>query len=84
MRIVPMERNTIRRCAAMVEENHPEYGTHRVDCRNNATAWAETAWVAARRTASLNGSSTARFTRRDAVCDAHATAIVARVEMLTK
>ena len=84
MRVVPMERNTIRRCAALVEENHLEYGTHRVECRNNATAWVETIWRAARRTASLSGDTTARFTRRDAACDAHATAAVARVEMLTK
>jgi hypothetical protein len=84
MKVVPMERNTIRRCAALVDENHPEFGTHRVECRNSATAWVETAWVSARRVASLNGSTTARFTRRDAVCDAHATAAVARVELLTK
>lgn len=84
MKVVPMERNTIRRCAALVWENHPEYGTHRVECRNNATAWVETIWRSAKRTGSLNGDITARFTRRDAACDAHATAAVARVELLTK
>lgn len=84
MKVVPMERNTIRRCAALVWENHPEYGTHRVECRNTATSWVETIWRAAKRTGSLNGDITARFTRRDAACDAHATAAVARVELLTK
>jgi hypothetical protein len=84
MRITPMERNTIRRCAAIVWENHPEEGLHPVQCRSDAAAWVETIWRAAKRTGSLNGDITARFTRRDAACDAHAAAAVARVEMLTK
>ena len=84
MRITPMERNTIRRCAALVEENHPEFGSHRVDCRNAATSWVETIWRAAKRTGSLNGDTTARFTRRDAACDAHAEMAQRRVEMLTR
>lgn len=84
MKITPMERNTIRPCAALVWENHPESGAHQVKCRNSATAWVETIWRAARRTASLNGDTTARFTRRDAACDAHAAAAVARVEMLNR
>ena len=84
MKVITMERNEIRRCAAIVWENHPEMGTHPVQCRNNATAWVETIWTAARRVSSLNGSSVARFTRRNAACDAHAEMAQRRVEMLVK
>jgi hypothetical protein len=79
-----MERNTIRRCAAIVWENHPEEGLHPVQCRSDAAAWVETVWRAARRVSSLNGSTVARFTQKRAACDAHAALAMARVEMLTK
>jgi hypothetical protein len=78
MKITPMDRNTIRRCAALVEENHPEFGTHRVECRNSATAWVETQWSGARRVADISGSNTARFTARRAVCSQHAAIVAAR------
>jgi len=84
MKIVAMERNTIRRCAAIVWENHPEFGTHPVQCRNGATSWVETVWTAARRVSSLNGATNAKFTRRVESCDAHAEMAQRRVELLTK
>ena len=71
MRISPMEQNAIRRCAA-------------IQCDNNATAWVETIWTAARRVSSLNGSRVARFTKKYAACDAHAEMAQRRVEMLNR
>jgi hypothetical protein len=84
MKITPMERNDIRRCAAIVWENHPEEGLEAVQCRNNATSWVETIWHAARRYSSLDGATIARFTKKNAACDAHATAARARVDLLTR
>ena len=84
MTITPMERNEIRRCAAILWENHTEEGLYAVQCRNNATSWVQTIWTAARRVSSLNGSTVARFTKKNAACDAHAEMAQRRVEMLTK
>ena len=84
MKITPMEQNTIRRCEAVAMVRHEAFGKHPQQCRNDATAWVETIWHAARRVSSLNGSAVARFTKKHAACEAHATAAVARVELLTK
>jgi hypothetical protein len=84
MKISPMERNTIRRCEAVAMVRHEAFGKHPQQCRNDATAWVDTSWHAAKRTASLNGSAITRFVKRHAACDAHATAAVARVELLSR
>ena len=84
MRIVPMERNAIRRCEAVAMVRHEAFGKHPQQCRNDATSWVETIWTAARRVSSLNGSGIARFSKRNAACDAHAEAAMRRVELLVK
>jgi hypothetical protein len=72
MKVVPMERNTIRRCEAV------KRGSAWFDrCSRDATAWVETQWSGARRVADISGSNTARFTARRAVCSQHAAIVAA-------
>ena len=84
MKVITMNENETRQCEAQMLVRHEAFGKTPQRCQNTATAWVETAWVAAKRTASLNGSAITRFAKRNAACDAHATAAVARVELLTR
>ena len=70
--IVAMERNTIRRCEAIVWVNDPEAGLAAEGCETHATSWVVSPWSATRRVADISGSRAARFVQRRAVCDRHA------------
>ena len=84
MRITKLAAQQPRNCSAVVMVRHEAFGKTPRTCGAEASWIVETAWVAAKRTASLDGSAVARFTRQDAACDAHAALAQARVELLNK
>ena len=84
MRITKLPEQQPRVCGAVVMVRHEAFGKTPRTCGASASWIVETAWHAAKRTASLDGSAITRFTRQDAACDAHAALAAARVEMLNK
>ena len=84
MRITKLPEQQPRNCEAVVMVRHEAFGKTPRRCQSVATWSVESEWRAAKRVASLNGSSVARFTKKHAACDAHAALAQSRVELLNK
>lgn len=71
-------------CSAVVMVRHEAFGRIARPCGGEASWVVETAWHAAKRHSSLDGSALVRFTKRTMACDAHAALAQSRVELLNK